>query len=144
LLLLASVTLCSLARSANAAVRMPTHVACVGDSITEGFAASNPATKSYPAQLQGLFGPQVSVKNFGHSGTTMLSRGFGDSPYEDTLEYTNAQNFVKSAGANAVVDVIILLGANDSKPQNWTPAASQRMINSTSRTIAPWWSDFWR
>jgi hypothetical protein len=25
------------------------------------------------------------------------------------------------AGANAVVDVVILLGANDSKPQNWTP-----------------------
>jgi len=103
------------------AQRLPTHVVCVGDSITEGFASSNPATKSYPAQLQALFGSQVMVKNAGHSGTTMLSDGFGDSPYEDTYEYQAATNFVKNAGSNAVVDVVILLGANDSKPQNWTP-----------------------
>src|SRR5579859_6127947 len=119
--LLTSVMLCSLAGPANADVRVPTHVACVGDSITEGFAASNPATKSYPAQLQLLFGSQVSVKNFGRSGTTMLSQGFGDNPYENTLDYQNATNFVKGAPANAVVDVIIMLGANDSKPNNWTP-----------------------
>jgi lysophospholipase L1-like esterase len=121
LLPLTLVTLFLVAKPASATVRMPTHVACVGDSITEGFAASNPATKSYPAQLQGLFGSQVMVKNFGHSGTTMLSDGFGDSPYEDTYEYQAATNFVKGAGANAVVDVIIMFGANDSKPQNWTP-----------------------
>src|SRR5882762_1380151 len=119
--LLTSVTLCSLSLSAKAAVRMPTHVACVGDSITEGFAASNPVTKSYPAQLQVLFGAQVSVKNFGRTGTTMLSQGFGDNPYENTFDYQNATNFVKGAPANAVVDVIIMLGANDSKPSNWTP-----------------------
>jgi len=113
--------LCSLAGPANADVRVPTHVACVGDSITEGFAASNPATKSYPAQLQVLFGSQVSVKNFGRTGTTLLSQGFGDNPYENTFDYQNATNFVKGAPANAVVDVIIMLGANDSKPSNWTP-----------------------
>ena len=119
--LLTSVMLCSLAGLANADVRVPTHVACVGDSITEGFAASNPATKSYPAQLQVLFGAQVSVKNFGRTGTTMLSQGFGDNPYENTFDYQNATNFVKATPANAVVDVIIMLGANDSKPSNWTP-----------------------
>ena len=126
---LASLTLVTLflvAKPASATVRMPTHVACVGDSITEGFAASNPATKSYPAQLQGLFGSQVMVKNFGHTGTTMLSDGFGDSPYEDTNEYQAATTFVKGAGANAVVDVIIMLGTNDSKPQNWTPAGKPK------------------
>jgi len=121
LLALPLVVLFLVAKPANATVRMPTHVVCVGDSITEGFASSNPATKSYPAQLQALFGSQVMVKNAGHSGTTMLSDGFGDSPYEDTYEYQAATNFVKNAGANAVVDVVILLGANDSKPQNWTP-----------------------
>jgi acyl-CoA thioesterase-1 len=121
LLALTLVVLFLVAKPASATVRMPTHVVCVGDSITEGFASSNPATKSYPAQLQGLFGLQVMVKNAGHSGTTMLSHGFGDSPYEDTYEYRAATDFVKNAGANAVVDVVILLGANDSKPQNWTP-----------------------
>jgi lysophospholipase L1-like esterase len=121
LLALSLVVLFLVAKPANATVRMPTHVVCVGDSITEGFASSNPATKSYPAQLQALFGSQVMVKNAGHSGTTMLSDGFGDSPYEDTYEYQAATNVVKNAGASAVVDVVILFGANDSKPQNWTP-----------------------
>jgi len=126
LLSLTLVTLFLVARPVSATVRMPTHVVCVGDSITEGFASSNPATKSYPAQLQGLFGSQVMVKNTGHSGTTMLSDGFGDSPYEDTYEYQAATSFVKGAGANAVVDVIIMFGANDSKPQNWTPSGKPK------------------
>jgi lysophospholipase L1-like esterase len=55
---------------AHAAPRVPTHVACVGDSITAGAGASSP-TMSYPSDLQGLFGASVQVKNFGHSGTTM-------------------------------------------------------------------------
>jgi lysophospholipase L1-like esterase len=121
LALLMSAMPCLFAKAANADVRMPTHVACVGDSITEGFASSDPATKSYPAQLQGLFGSKVSVKNFGRSGTTMLSQGFGDNPYEATFDYQNATAFVAGAGASAVVDVIIILGTNDSKPNNWTP-----------------------
>ncbi len=94
---------------------MPTHVACVGDSITAGVGASSPNT-NYPTQLQGLLG-NVTVKNFGHSGATLLSTG--DTPYQRTLEYTNATNFVATAGDGAVVDVIIMLGTNDSKPNNW-------------------------
>jgi len=104
---------------------MPTHLACVGDSITEGFGASSPA-KYYPAQLQGLLGNSVQVKNFGHSGTTLLGPGYGDSPYVQTYEYTAATNFVSNAGANAVVSVIIMLGANDSKPSNWEPAGKPK------------------
>ncbi|HWZ87601.1 MAG TPA: GDSL-type esterase/lipase family protein [Polyangiaceae bacterium] len=104
---------------------MPTHLACVGDSITEGFGASSPAMY-YPAQLQGLLGNSVQVKNFGHSGTTMLGPGYGDSPYVQTYEYTAATDFVSNAGANAVVSVIIMLGANDSKPSNWEPAGQPK------------------
>ncbi|HEY1536094.1 MAG TPA: GDSL-type esterase/lipase family protein [Polyangiaceae bacterium] len=104
---------------------MPTHLACVGDSITEGFGASGPA-KYYPAQLQGLLGNSVQVKNFGHSGTTLLGPGYGDSPYVQTYEYTAATDFVSNAGANAVVSVIIMLGANDSKPSNWEPAGKPK------------------
>ena len=124
--LFASAALSSLAVQAQGAVRMPTHVACVGDSITAGNGSSDAATKSYPAQLQTLFGSQVSVKNFGHSGATMLSKGFGDLPYQDQTEYTGATNFVKGAGSSATVDVVIMLGANDSKPQNWTPAGKPK------------------
>ncbi len=110
----------------QAAVRMPTHVACVGDSITAGAGSSNSATNSYPAQLQGLFGSQLAVKNFGHSGATMLSKGYGDLPYQDQPEYQGATDFVKGAGATAVVDVVIMLGTNDSKPQNWTPTGKPK------------------
>jgi acyl-CoA thioesterase I len=101
---------------AGAQPRMPTHVACVGDSITQGVGASTPAN-NYPSQLQGLLGSGVMVRNFGHSGATLLTTG--DTPYQKTLEYTNATNFVAGAGDGAVVDVIIMLGTNDSKPNNW-------------------------
>jgi len=110
----------------RAAPRVPTHVACVGDSITYGAGASDQATKSYPANLQGLFGANVQVKNFGHNGATMLSAPFGDLPYEDQAEYTAATSFVSGAGANAVVDVIIMLGTNDSKNFNWAPSGKPK------------------
>ncbi|MGL4908313.1 MAG: sialate O-acetylesterase, partial [Bacteroidales bacterium] len=50
-------------------------VACVGNSITEGFKLQNPTTESYPAQLQRMLGSKYMVKNFGKAGTTLLSRG---------------------------------------------------------------------
>ena len=118
-------TVALFAGSAQAAPRVPTHVACVGDSITSGNGASTPA-KNYPSDLQGLFGASVQVKNFGHSGATMLSAGFGDLPYEAQTEYAGATSFVTGAGVSAVVDVVIMLGTNDSKPLNWTPAGKPK------------------
>ncbi len=114
--LVAGALLITGAATARAQPRMPTHVACVGDSITAGVGASNPAN-NYPSQLQGLLGGGVIVRNFGHSGATLLTTG--DTPYPKTLEYTNATSFVSGAGDGAVVDVIIMLGTNDSKPNNW-------------------------
>ncbi|MES1184895.1 MAG: GDSL-type esterase/lipase family protein [Myxococcales bacterium] len=114
----------TLASSATAEPRKPTHVACVGDSITAGNGATSTA-KNYPSQLQMLLGSSVQVKNFGNSGSTMLSDGFGDKPYIKQAEYTNATSFVSNAGAGAVVSVVIILGANDSKPYNWDPAAGK-------------------
>ena len=111
---------------AVAAPRVPTHVACVGDSITYGYGASNQATKSYPANLQTLFGSGVQVKNFGRNSATMLSAPFGDLPYEDQTEYAAATSFVSGAGASAVVDVIIMLGTNDSKNYNWAPGGKPK------------------
>jgi lysophospholipase L1-like esterase len=105
---------------ARAQARMPTHVACVGDSITNGYLASS-TSKSYPSVLQGLYGSGVQVKNYGHNGATMLSNG--DQPYINDTEYTAATTFVSGAGASAVVDVIIMLGTNDSKSYNWAPTA---------------------
>jgi lysophospholipase L1-like esterase len=111
------------ASRAAAQVPMPTHVACVGDSITFGLFASSPSA-SYPSVLQAMFGSSVQVGNFGHSGATMLS--VGDLPYQMQTEYTNATTFVSGAGATAVVDVIIMLGTNDSKSYNWMVGTGTR------------------
>jgi MYXO-CTERM domain-containing protein len=93
------------------------HVTCVGDSITFGDGTTNPATDSYPAQLQGLLGASYAVQNDGHSGATMLVTG--DLPYTSTAEYTASTSWAGAGG-----DVVIMLGTNDSKPVNWSKKAS--------------------
>ena len=119
-----SLALASLWASAAAAqVRTPTHVACVGDSITYGYMASSPSA-SYPSVLQNLLGSSAQVKNYGHNSATMLSTG--DLPYQNQTEYTAATTFVSGAGATAVVDVIIMLGTNDSKSYNWMVGTGTR------------------
>jgi lysophospholipase L1-like esterase len=85
-------------------------VACVGNSITAGAWLSNPAEDSYPGILGGLLGPDYHVRNFGYSGSTVLKNG--NSPYWEKPSYQFALGFFPDI-------VIILLGTNDSKPENW-------------------------
>ena len=87
----------------------PIKVACVGDSITAGVGSSAPQN-DYPSLLGDLLGPGYDVVNFGESGATLLKHG--DSPYQQRGSYGRSAAF----GPNIV---IILLGTNDSKPQNW-------------------------
>ena len=120
---LAFVLIALSATEARAQVRTPTHVACVGDSITYGYLASS-SSKSYPSDLQAMFGTGVKVMNYGRNSATLLSTG--DLPYINQTEYTAATTFVSNAGASAVVDVIIMLGTNDSKSYNWMPTGTTR------------------
>ena len=87
-----------------------TRVACVGNSITYGHGINNPTLDSYPSQLGMLLGNGYEVKNFGVSGRTMLKKGnypiWNEDLFQQALEYK--PNII-----------IILLGTNDSKPQNW-------------------------
>lgn len=87
-----------------------TKVACIGDSITEGAGLGSPTTESYPARLQRLIGTNWVVRNYGVSGRTLLKKG--DFPYWKESSYTASRNW----GPDVVV---IKLGTNDSKPQNW-------------------------
>ncbi len=119
LIALASLSLVLPSSFSQAAPRPVTHVACVGDSITAGAGASQ-SSANYPSRLQRLFGDSVQVQNFGRSGATLLT--VGDLPYIEQPEYTAATNFVDNAGSDAVVSVVIVLGANDSKPFNWDGA----------------------
>jgi len=49
-------------------------VACIGDSITWGFAMTNRVEECYPAQLQRLLGPAYEVRNFGDPGAGVYSQ----------------------------------------------------------------------
>ncbi len=85
-------------------------IACIGDSITFGSGLSNPSVESYPAKLQRLLGTNYSVRNFGISGRTLLEKG--DYPYWKEPAFTQSHEWAPDV-------VIIQLGTNDSKPQNW-------------------------
>jgi len=86
----------------------PIKVACVGDSITQGAGAKS--GQSYPSQLQALLGEGYQVGNFGVSGRTLLKKG--DFPYWKEKKYQDAL-------AMEPAIVVIMLGTNDTKPQNW-------------------------
>jgi len=86
----------------------PVRVACIGDSITQGVGVAK--GRSYPEQLQTLLGKGWEVRNFGVSGRTLLRKG--DHPYWKENAFREAQDFAPDV-------VVIMLGTNDTKPQNW-------------------------
>jgi lysophospholipase L1-like esterase len=85
-------------------------VACVGDSITYGRTIQNRWKNSYPRQLGDLLGERWDVRNFGVTSATILKKG--DNPYWKESAFDLAQKFEPHV-------VIINLGTNDTKPQNW-------------------------
>lgn len=89
-------------------------IACVGDSITFGAGIKSPENR-YPQQLGAMLGDKYQVENFGVSGTTLLNKG--DKPYTKQKAYKDA------LALNANI-VIIKLGTNDSKMQNWAHIAN--------------------
>ena len=85
-------------------------VACIGNSITNGCGIDMSSTYGYPARLQQMLGDGYNVRNYGVSARTLLSKG--DWPYVNEPEWTYAKDFRP--------DIVVLkLGTNDSKPQNW-------------------------
>ena len=88
-------------------------VACVGDSITYGAGVEMREKNCYPVVLGGLLGDGYEVKNFGVNGATLLNAG--DLPYTKQKAYKDALAFKPNI-------VIIKLGSNDSKPNNWKKA----------------------
>jgi lysophospholipase L1-like esterase len=87
-----------------------TRVACVGDSITYGAGLEKRNQNSYPAILQTLLGDKYEVRNFGVNSVTLLKKG--DTPYVKERAFEDAKKFNPNI-------VIIKLGSNDTKPENW-------------------------
>ncbi|MBI5831017.1 MAG: glycoside hydrolase N-terminal domain-containing protein [Armatimonadetes bacterium] len=109
----ALVALCLLAGTVQAAPA-PLRVACLGDSIVVGVGAAHAETEGWPPRLARLLGPGYQVVNFAVSGSTMLRAG--DKPYVREEAWQRAKAFGPQL-------VLLSLGGNDSKPQNWAHRA---------------------
>lgn len=108
-------------------------VACIGNSVTYGYGHKDPANTSYPSQLQKMLGEKYLVKNFGHSGATLLRKGH--NPYYKTKEFTEALSFDPDIA-------VIHLGLNDTDPRNWPNygdefAADYTWLIDTIRKVNP-------
>lgn len=104
-------------------------IVCIGDSITDGAGTQNQSSSAYPAVLSKLLGPDYSVVNSGRGGATMLRKG--DSPFWVRKEFSNV--FAVQPDI-----VVIKLGTNDSKDQNWNAAryaADYQAMIDTLRTM---------
>lgn len=94
-------------------------VACIGNSITYGSGIQDREHDTYPAQLQAMLGKGYAVENFGVSGATAQREG--DKPWTNQREYAMARDFMPQI-------VVIKLGTNDTKPQNWV--GTERFISN--------------
>ena len=90
-------------------------VACVGDSITFGAGIKDRVRYNYPRQLDRLLGAKWEVRNFGVSGATLLKDG--DKPYWEEEAFDDALAYDPHV-------VVIKLGTNDTKPENWKHSAA--------------------
>ena len=106
-----------------------TKVACVGDSITEGFGLAWQSKTSYPVVLDSILGTHYSVLNLGRSATTLRKKG--DFPYWSCKEFSNVFAYRPDI-------IILMLGTNDTKSQNWNEesyAVDYQALVDTFKTI---------
>ncbi len=104
-------------------------VACVGDSVTEGFGSSNGQYSPYPAVLQRILWRDYIIYNYGNSGKTMRD----DLPdaYSKTGTYTNMLR-----GAADADITLIMLGTNDSnRDRSWTDADTESFNTSCKKLV---------
>lgn len=97
--------------------RVPLRIACVGDSITFGACIDDREQNCYPTQLQRLMGDAYEVRNFGFSARVMTNAG--DYPYMKEDMYSEMKAWLPDV-------VVIMLGTNDTKPQNWDPVEFEK------------------
>jgi lysophospholipase L1-like esterase len=85
--------------------KQPVKLACVGDSIIRGVGAKVP----WPTQLGQMPGDRWKVDNHGVSGATLMNSA--DRPYQKPRDFEKAVGSMRDG-------VVIMLGANDTKPHN--------------------------
>ena len=85
-------------------------IACVGDSITRGTFVWRRRANAYPAQLQAMLGDKYCVRNFGVNGHA--AQRSADRPYWNSEAFAESTAFFPDT-------VLIMLGTNDSRGDNW-------------------------
>lgn len=94
---------------ANAVFAAPIRFACVGDSITAGYALQHPERDAYPVQLGRLLGEGYEVRNFGVSAATLMDEG--NYPYRQREAHGEVLAWRPDV-------VVVALGTNDTKVDN--------------------------
>jgi len=105
-------------------------IACVGDSITEGWGLKDQSMSAYPVMLDKYLGDGYSVLNCGRSAATLQKSG--DLPYWDCKEFYDVFTYEPDI-------IVIMLGTNDTKAPNWNHESFVRdyqALIDTFNTIA--------
>lgn len=104
-------------------------VACIGNSITDGYGIDMCDVDGYPAQLQRKLGDGYAVMNCGNSARTLLNSG--NLPFMKEPQWRDAKEWNPDI-------VVIKLGTNDSKKFIWDEHSKefagdlQKMIDTLS------------
>jgi acyl-CoA thioesterase I len=101
-------------------------IACIGDSITEGYGLANQSITAYPSVLDSILGPKYDVLNSGRSATTLQKEG--NFPFWISKEFSNVFEFKPDI-------ITIKLGTNDTKPENWNPGRFEKDYQSLIDTL---------
>lgn len=88
-------------------------VACVGDSVTYGCTLPLFFRSRYPARLQRMLGEEYQVGVFAVNDRTLQDSG--NKPFRREIAFRQSKAFDPDI-------VVILLGTNDSKDNNWRSA----------------------
>ncbi|MBQ8288378.1 MAG: SGNH/GDSL hydrolase family protein [Clostridia bacterium] len=104
-------------------------VACVGDSITEGYLSSDWNTDSYPAVLQRILWQDHLIINLGNSGRTM--RDDLGNRYRGTTQHTYMKRY-----ASKFDYALVMLGTNDSYfDRTWPDSSDEFYLTSADNLV---------
>ena len=98
-------------------VRHVTRIACVGDSITQGYRATDEAKNSYPTMLQRALGYEYDVVNYGCTSKTLCDSALNE--YKNRSYISTSGHYDDLIAIAPVTDiVVIMLGTNDGEGSN--------------------------
>ena len=85
-------------------------IACIGNSVTYGYGISGWPVNNYPHRLSELLGTDHHVANFGLSSHCVQNSA--DKPYRGTDVFAQSVAYAPDI-------LILMMGSNDAKPENW-------------------------